>query len=124
MQTLLNNYKNTFYYGIAKKEDIWDTYRMVDCVIVPYKANEFMAATRPIKIVEAVLAGTPVVTIPMDGYEETTFIRYATDADAFSQQIDFVTANPIDENDENYQAFIEQNTWKNKALLINKAMNS
>ncbi len=122
MLSILNNNKNTFYYGMATKEDIWDIYRMVECVIVPYKANEFMSATRPIKIVEAVLAGTPVVTIPMDGYQETAFIRYARDIDEFAQQIDWVAERGITANDISYQAFVNENTWKSKALLIVEAI--
>ena len=122
MRSLLNKNLNTFYYGVATKEDIWEIYRMIECVIVPYKTNKFMSATRPIKIVEAILAGTPVVTIPMNGYEQTRFIRYATDVESFSQQIDFVCKNGIVENDDAYQAFVKENTWKNKALLIVEAM--
>ena len=115
---LLNENTNTFYYGLAKKRDMGKIYRMFDCVLIPYKNNEFVAATRPIKIVESVLAGTPVVTIPMNGYEETSFIRFAKDVEGFSLQIDELEKKSLDVNSQEYQRFLAENTWEAKAKII------
>lgn len=115
---LLNENINTFYYGLAEKADMGKIYKMFDCVLIPYKNNEFVAATRPIKIVESVLAGTPVVTIPMNGYKETPFIRFATDVESFSIQIDEVSKKTISPNDVEFKRFLEENTWEAKAKII------
>ena len=115
---LLNENMNTFYYGLAQKADMGKIYKMFDCVLIPYKNNQFVAATRPIKIVESVLAGTPVVTIPMNGYEETSFIRFATDVESFSTQIDELSKILINPEDVEYKRFLAENTWVTKAKTI------
>lgn len=120
---LLNENTNTFYYGLAKKADMGKIYKMFDCVLIPYKNNEFVAATRPIKIVESVLDGTPVVTIPMNGYKETSFIRFATDIESFSMQIDKASNKPICSDDVEYKQFIQENTWEAKAKIILERLN-
>lgn len=119
---LLNSYDNTIYWGIYTKDRMIQLYRSFTAIIIPYKCNAFIQATRPIKIVESVLAGTPVVTIPMDGYEECSFIRFAKNVSEFSEQINFLIENPIDFNSEVYENFIYYNTWKIKANIIENEM--
>ena len=109
---LLNSFCNTAYLGCFKKENMNHLYKMVSCVIVPYKQNEFMQSTRPIKIVESVLAGTPVVTIPMSGYNESSFIRFATTAKEFSTQINYTLMKGIGIDQEEYCSFCKENTWR------------
>lgn len=115
---LLHTYPNVAYFGRVSKDRINFMYKLFGCVIVPYLNNSFIKATRPIKIVESVLAGTPVVTIPMDGYEEHKFIRFASTYEEFSQEIDWVLSNPIDLDSIEYKTFCEENTWSNKAKII------
>lgn len=116
---LLNRFTNVAYFGRASKEQMTEIYRMFDAVIIPYKDNEFIKATRPIKIVESVLAGTPVVTVPVNGYSENAFIRFASNAESFGQQLDYIMGHPvIEENKEEYDLFVEENTWQKKAEII------
>lgn len=119
VENLTNQHLNVAYFGIVNKEWITDVYKMFDAVIIPYKNNDFVKSTRPIKIVESVLAGTPVVTVPIDGYDEKPFIRFADNAEAFSQQLDIIFNNQvIQENCEEYSIFVSENTWEKKALKI------
>lgn len=119
MDNLLNTHMNTAYFGQVAKDKIACIYRMFDVVIIPYRQNDFIRATRPIKIVESVLAGTPVVTIPVNGYTETAFIRFAEDAITFSREIEYVLQhNTIRENYSEYQRFVEENMWTKKADII------
>ena len=120
LHELLNKYRNTAYFGKVSKNEMPTIYSMFDGVIVPYVQNEFIQATRPIKIVESVLAGTPVVTIPMDGYQSSSFIRFATDVNSFCEEIDYILAHPVEVSGDEYKEFVLQNTWKNKASLILK----
>ncbi len=123
LEDLLNNYRNTAYFGKVCKNRIHEAYQMFSCVIVPYLQNEFIQATRPIKIVESVLAGTPVVTIPMDGYSQSDYIKFATDVDGFCKEIDFFIDHSINTEDERFKDFIDQNTWKCKASKIIQLFN-
>lgn len=122
MRMLLNSFNNTAYFGIAQKEEVIAYYKMFDVVVVPYKQNDFMYATRPIKIVESVFAGTPVVSIPMSGYKECSFIKYATSYMEFSNKIDELMEYPIDTLSQEYQNFIKENSWDTKSDIICRIM--
>ncbi|OZM56413.1 hypothetical protein CIB95_11605 [Lottiidibacillus patelloidae] len=115
---LLNNNSNTIYLGITNKEKVVDYYKMFNAVIVPYQQNDFMKATRPIKIVESIFAGTPVITIPMDGYQKNSFIRFAKNVQEFSDEINNLINNPIDKESEEYKNFLIENSWNHKAKVI------
>lgn len=109
---------NTAYFGVSTKEDVISYYRMFEVVIVPYKQTDFMKSTRPIKIVESIFAGTPVVTVPVSGYAENNFIKFATNHKEFSEKIDLLIENPIDTGDIEYVKFTEGNSWIRKSEII------
>ena len=117
-KSLLDDNINTIYFGTVNKSDMPLVYQMFSGVIVPYKNNSFIRATRPIKIVEAVMAGIPVVTVPVDGFHENDYVRFATNVEEFSNQIDFVLSNPINQNSSEYIAFVKDNLWETKASVI------
>ena len=121
LDNLLNCNMNVLWFGKVKKEKMSELYSMFDGIMIPYKNNEFIKATRPIKIVESVLAGTPVITIPMNGYEESLFIRFADSIDSFSKQIDYLLEHPIDKTSAEYCDFVHNNTWDCKAEIIIEA---
>lgn len=110
VQKLCNGYENVEYYGSVSKSDVGSWYSVFDVSIVPYQQNSFMFGTRPIKVVESIFAGTPVVSIPVSGYEESSFIRFARSAQQFSEQIDL--ASKIDRKSSEYLEFVENNSWK------------
>lgn len=122
LDKLLREHSNTLFYGRVPKADIGAVYSAFDCVIIPYLDSEFIRATRPIKIVESVLAGTPVVTVPMDGYDECEFIRFAKNAEEFSREIRYCVENVIDRESWEYKNFVENNTWSAKAKQIDAVM--
>ena len=103
---LLMKYNNVKYYGKVTKESVHEWYMKFNVVLVPYKQNEFMKATRPIKIVESIFASTPVVTIPISGYEECSFIRFAKTVNEFSEEINNLIVNQIDETSREYIDFL------------------
>lgn len=121
---LLDKYINVIYFGKVKKEDMPILYRMFSGVIVPYRKNSFIQATRPIKIVESVMLGTPVVSIPVDGYVESKYIRFANTADEFSEQIDYIINNPIDFTSPEYCEFAASNSWNHIVDIIVKSFNT
>lgn len=122
LEHLLNTYDNTLYMGKYTKERMIRLYRNFSAIMIPYRHNKFIQATRPIKIVESIMTGIPVITVPIDGYEECPFIRFADDVEAFSRQIDYVLANPIDLNSDCFKEFVSLNTWKEKAKIIENEM--
>lgn len=123
LKGLLDKYLNVVYFGKVKKENMPTVYRMFSGVIIPYRKNPFIQATRPIKIVESVMSGTPVVTIPVDGYQEGQFIRFANTVEEFSERIDWIINNPISYDSEDYQKFATANSWVNIAQIIINSFN-
>lgn len=119
-KNIINNYTNTVYLGKMTKERISEIYKMIDIVIVPYKNNEHIRSTRPIKIVESIFNQTPVITIPMSGYKENQYIRFASNVTEFIEQIDFLESNKPDFNGVDFQKFITENSWGEKADIIIK----
>lgn len=109
---------NVEYLGPFKKEEVPSVYTMVDCVIVPYLQNGFIQSTRPIKIVESIFARTPVVTIPVSGYTESDFLRFACDPATFGAQIRYAIAHPICKECIDYKNFVSENSWEGKALAL------
>ena len=118
-EKLQREHNNVFYGGCKGKEQIGAVYTMFENVIIPYKQTSFIHATRPIKIVEAVMAGVPVVTVPVSGYEENDFIHFATNVDQFSAAIRMNSENAIDKTSTSYKKFVHENTWLSKARMIN-----
>lgn len=122
MQQVLKE-ENTIYLGKFTKEKVPYIYKLLGGVLVPYLANDFIRATRPIKIVESIFAGVPVITVPMSGYQPSSFIRFAEDVEEFSQAIDILLENPIDLQSDEYLLFVKENSWEHKAGLINTFFN-
>lgn len=118
---ILSLYDNVFYEGRMEREEARKVYQRFTCVIIPYKQDAFTAATRPIKIVESVMAGTPVVTIPVNGYQENEFIRFATTEFEFKNVILEYEKSGIDRNSEIYRKFMIDNSWKKKANIVYEA---
>lgn len=111
--------ENTIYLGKFTKEKVPYIYKLLGGVLVPYLANDFIRATRPIKIVESIFAGVPVITVPMTGYKQSSFIRFAEDVEEFSRAIDMLLEKPIDIKSEKYLSFVRDNSREHKPGQIN-----
>lgn len=109
---------NVRLVGAVPKSQVWDWYRSFGAVIVPYKQNHFVSATRPIKIVEAVLSGTPVVTVPVDGYRPSEYVLFATTPEEFSSALDLIPRTGIDMGSVEFGRFAAENSWQSVARKI------
>lgn len=112
--------QNVKYLGTFSKTDVKNIYQQFDCVIIPYLQNDFIYKTRPIKIVESIFCGTPVVTIPVSGYQECSFIKFANNYLEFENQIRYFINNKIDTESKEYKSFILSNSWDTIANNIIK----
>jgi glycosyltransferase involved in cell wall biosynthesis len=68
--------------------------------------------------VESIFCGTPVITVPVDGYEPSSFLRFANTVEDFSNEIDYLKSNPINRNSTEYKLFLQENSWSRKSELI------
>lgn len=124
IEEIITKNNNVEYYGKVEKNEVHNWYRKFNVIIVPYIQNEFMKATRPIKIVESIFAGTPVVSIPISGYDECQFIKFAKNLNEFSKNIDSAILEGIDTKSKEYKDFIKFNSWEYKANQILSYMKS
>lgn len=120
---LLNSYHNTYYFGKVNKDEMGFVYRRFKMLFIPYKQNQFIKASRPLKIVESVMSGTPAVTVPVTGYQESSFIRFARNVEEFSDAFDFLLSHDIDANSEEYKQFCEEYSWQNIGKTIIESLN-
>ena len=118
LKILLNDYKNVSYDGIKSKETIKEEYGKYVCVLIPYIQNAFIYCTRPIKIVESVFEKTPVVTIPISGFDENEYIRFAKTPEEFSLAIEDLYNNPPNFDSKLFDDFIDKNSWNSIATQI------
>ncbi len=112
LSNLLSKYMNTFFHYRINKQDMGKIYRKFNVVIIPYVKNEFIQSSRPIKIVESIICGTPVVTVPVNGYQQNKYIRFATSAESFSLEIDYLLHLGDITKVEGYQDFCNGNSWQ------------
>lgn len=121
---LLNKNVNVAYFGELSKEQIGEMYKAISVTIVPYRKNTFISSTRPLKVVESVFCGTPAVTVPVSGYDPSSFIRFANTAEEFSCEIDYLLTNPIDFDQQEYRDFVVENSWLTKSQIVVDIANS
>jgi hypothetical protein len=120
---LLNTYHNTFYFGKIGKDEIGFAYRRFKILFIPYRQNKFIQASRPLKIVECVMCGTPAVTVPVSGYKECDFIRFAQDVEEFSSAFDELMKSGINTESVEYKEFCNQYSWQNIGRIIIESLN-
>lgn len=115
---LLDKYDNTFFFGKTSKERVGYVYKRFRMMFIPYYQNHFIWASRPLKIIESVMAGTPAVTVPVSGYNEHSFLKFARNFQEFSDAIDYFLKNGIDKQSDEYQSFCSKYSWQNIAKTI------
>lgn len=108
---LKQNFPNVVYDGKKPKEEIAEEYRKYSCIIIPYIQNKFIYCTRPIKIVEALFEQTPVVTVPVSGYDESDFIRFARTPEEFEEQIRSINERRPRFDSDQYAQFVNKSSW-------------
>ena len=71
-----------------KKENVSRFYFESNVVIVPYKKILLLVQLVLLKIVEAIFHNIPVVSVPLNGYEEFSYLKFANNKEDFIYAID------------------------------------
>lgn len=97
----------------------------MDVGLVPYTIDEFNMASFPLKTLEYLAAGLPVVAtdLPAIRWLDTDLVRIASGADAFNAEIEAAVATARDPAEvARRQAFAEQHSWRSRAAAYDEAL--
>jgi len=107
---------NLYILGKKPYEDLYKYYAFVDVGIIPYLQSEFIKASRPLKLLEFLAAGIPVVTVPVDYgnlTEKEGAIYIAKNSSEFVEKIE----RALSKRDQPAcQSIAIRNTWCEVAL--------
>ena len=82
----LKSLANVKYVGVLSRYEVFDLMKKSLCGIVPYYQNEFTKNVKPIKIIEYLSVGTPVLTTCSADYSSKGVIKF-TDAYEFCERL-------------------------------------
>lgn len=85
----LYNYSNIYLFGKIPYTELPSYATYFDVGIIPFKINKLTAAVNPLKLVEYLALGLPVVTTPMHEVEKfKEYICIANDSTEFNEKVD------------------------------------
>ena len=94
-----------------------------DVVIIPFKRTPLTESTNPVKAYEILAAGKPIVSVPIPEMRALSrFVRLASDAKEFEQEVSAALAENEPKLVEARRAFAKENTWKKRYDVLAPAV--
>jgi glycosyltransferase involved in cell wall biosynthesis len=109
---------NVLHLGPRPFETLPSYLRLIDVGLVPYGDTEFNRLSFPLKTLEYLAAGRPVVSTPLPAVRwlETELVTLAATPEAFAQSVAQAAARPRDaEIVGRRRAFAERHSWARRA---------
>lgn len=121
---ILTKEPNVYFLGKKKRGEIAKYMRNVEVGFIPYTVSEFTRCVRPIKIVEFLSSGTPVLTtVGADFKEDNRSVRFFEDAEEFTEKLNEILK---EKNRDHCIKQSEQFTWnkiaENSLQIINRTI--
>ena len=91
-----------------------------DVTLIPFKTNELIRSTNPIKVYEYLAGGKPVVSTPIPELEKMPFVYLSKNPEEFVGNLDHALETPTDLSE--VDAFLENQTWTKRFDVIAKAV--
>ncbi|MFA5188355.1 MAG: glycosyltransferase [Patescibacteria group bacterium] len=105
-------YKNIHFLGPIKYEDIPALYNGFDVGIIPYKINDFIKSTDPMKFYEYLAAGLPIVSTYIPGIERFgNLIKVAKSPEEFNNFVNQALKEEKGLAPEKFE-MLKNNTWQ------------
>ena len=112
----LARHRNFHYIGVVNPDVLPWVLSKIDVGIIPFKIDDLIRATNPIKLYEYFAAGKPVVATPMPEvmrYEAKGIVATAAEADTFTMKIREMAALTSDPEARHERLRLaEENSWE------------
>jgi glycosyltransferase involved in cell wall biosynthesis len=110
----LQEFKNIHFLGPIKYEKIPALYNGFDVGIIPYKVNEFIKSTDPMKFYEYLAAGLPIVSTYVPGIERfSSLIKVAKSPEEFNVLVSEALKEKSGLTPERLE-ILKNNTWQGR----------
>lgn len=112
---------NIHYLGVKPYEELYRYSRCFDVAVLPFNVNGLTRHSHPLKILEYLSAGRPVVCIDIpEAHNYEGVIEIARTAEEFSQAIVRCLKENHENNVEQRIGFASQHSWENRYETIKK----
>lgn len=108
----LVNLPNVFYRDKLDYEDIPNKIAQFDVGVLPFHLNDLTHAVRPLKVLEYLAMGKPVVAVPLDEIKTWPGVFLAASSREFANQLDQALSVREDFMSEEIQNFVSQAAWE------------
>lgn len=103
---------NVHYFGEIDKKAIPGFLSYSDICLMPYKTIDWCWYSGPLKLLEYLAAGKPIVAVKQRSDQGSEFINYASDKEAYLSEIKKLLEKGIDyELVEKRKQFAKENSW-------------
>jgi len=117
----LRMHTNVHLLGKVPYDELPSYASRFDVGIIPFKINELTAAVNPLKLLEYLALGLPVVTTPMHEVEKfKDYIYIANDLNEFTKMVDKAIKNDTEKMKEERKKIIKNYSWEVIAEGIGK----
>ncbi len=91
-----------------------------DAAIIPFKVNELIRSTNPIKVYEYLAGGKPVVATAIPEIEGMPFVYLSKGPETFTRSLDQAIQTPVDM--EKIDNFLANQSWADRFHVIERAI--
>ncbi len=110
---------NIQYLKAVNYEEIPRTISHFDVGVLPFKLNQLTHAVRPLKVLEYLAMGMPVVAVPLDEIKDWPGVLLADSPDDFAQQLDrALDQKGVFSTDKDVREFIAAADWSNTVSAL------
>jgi glycosyltransferase involved in cell wall biosynthesis len=118
----LYKYRNVFFLGEIKYEDLRGYLAYFDVCLIPFVLNDLIKSTNPVKFYEYISSGKPVVSINLPELEEYSDICYLYNSkEEFNECIEKGLNENVDIRGKRMKV-AKQNSWDSRVEEILKIM--
>ena len=120
IESNLNRCPNVEFTGAKQPNELAKYMEKIDVGLIPFEKNEFTKNIYPLKINEYLASGMPVVSTNFADLTDFEGLIYESDETNFKENIKTAIAEKSKILIEKRIAFAKANSWKNRAVELNK----
>lgn len=113
------------YTGTIEHNELFDSVKETDCLVMPFVLNEIVEAVDPVKLYEYINYNMNILCVKYDEVERfSPFVHFYTDYDSYKEQIEaMMRDNSLKYSAETRRRFLIENSWSARVDAIEKIIN-